>query len=59
MDHPRKRDPFERIELRAKLQRDWEIVAMCEHGLARLRKTLGSETYERGELDERWGGDSV
>lgn len=58
MGNPRNRDPFERIELRATLQREWEIVAMYEHSLAKLRKRIKGEKYEPGTLDERLRGDS-
>ncbi len=46
---------FERIRLTAQLDRDREIVAQYEEGLAYYRQRIEDARYELGRFDERLG----
>ena len=50
------REQFERIQLNARLDRDREIIAQYERGLAYYRQRVEDTRYELGRLDERLGG---
>jgi hypothetical protein len=46
---------FERMSLTSKLERDREIVAQYEAGLAYYRQRIEDARYELGRLGERLG----
>jgi hypothetical protein len=52
----RERDEFDRITRLAEIERDRELIAQYEEGMAFYRGRIEDYRYQLGRIDQRLGG---
>ncbi len=53
---PRERDEFDRVRRNAQIERDREVLAQYEEGMAFFPARIENNRYGLGRIDERLGG---